>query len=167
MASEKILNAKKEKVAALVEKMQGAKSVILVDYKGISVSVDTKLRAEMREAGVQYMVEKNSILSHVFDKSGLDAIKGSLEGATAVAFSTEDAVAPARVLQKYSDLSKAVFNIKSGVVDGRAVDAAEIKSIALLPNRDTLIAMVCGALNGTIAALARALSEVAKQQEAA
>mgnify|MGYP000067390402 CR=1 FL=1 len=164
MPSEKILQAKKEKVKVLAEKMQGAASVVLVDYKGISVSTDTSLRAEMRENGVTYMVEKNSILSHVFDATGLTALKDDLKGTVAIAFSADDAVAPARVLQKYADKSKDIFNLKSGIVDGKIVNAAELKGIAMLPDRNTLIAMVCGALNGTISGLARALSEVVKQK---
>ena len=160
MPSEKILQAKKEKVKVLAEKMQGAASVVLVDYKGISVSTDTSLRAEMRENGVTYMVEKNSILSHVFDATGLTALKDDLKGTVAIAFSADDAVAPARVLDK----SKDIFNLKSGIVDGKIVNAAELKGIAMLPDRNTLIAMVCGALNGTISGLARALSEVVKQK---
>ena len=121
MPSEKILQAKKEKVKVLAEKMQGAASVVLVDYKGISVSTDTSLRAEMRENGVTYMVEKNSILSHVFDATGLTALKDDLKGTVAIAFSADDAVAPARVLQKYADKSKDIFNLKSGIVDGKIV----------------------------------------------
>lgn len=165
MPSAKILDAKKEKVAALSQKMKGSASVVLVDYKGITVSTDTKLRAEMRENGVHYMVEKNSILSHVFEAAGIVGISDSLKGTIAVAFS-DDPVAPARVLQKYSDKSKDVFNLKAGVIDGKVVDAVELKAIATLPDRNTLIAMVCGALNGTISGLARALSEVANQKSA-
>lgn len=162
MPSEKILAAKKEKVAALAEKMKGSAAVVLVDYKGITVSTDTKLRAEMRENGVTYLVEKNSILLHVLETAGINGISDSLKGTVAVAFS-EDPIAPARILQKYADKSKDVFNLKTGVIDGKVVDAVELKSIAALPDKNTLIAMVCGALNGTISGLARALSEVAKK----
>lgn len=166
MPSAKILEAKKEKVQALTQKMNGSASVVLVDYKGISVETDTKLRAEMRENGVHYMVEKNSILSHVFDGAGLESLKGELKGTIAVAFCADDAVAPARILQKYADKSKDVFNLKAGVIDGKTVGTDELKAIAMLPDRNTLIAMVCGALNGTVAGLARALSEVSKQKSA-
>lgn len=166
MPSAKILETKQAKVQALTEKIKGSAAVVLVDYKGINVETDTQLRAEMRENGVTYLVEKNSILSHVMDGVGMSELKEQLKGTVAIAFSEDDAVAPARILQKYSDKSKDIFNLKAGVIDGKVVSSDEIKSIALLPDRNTLIAMVCGALNGTISGLARALSEVAKKQSA-
>ncbi len=166
MASEKILQQKQQKVNDVAEKFKNAASIVLVDFKGINVADDTKLRAELRAAGVEYNVEKNSILDHACDKAGLADFKPTLVGTTAYVIASDDALAPARILMKYSDKGKDKFNVKIGLLDGKIINADEIKAIANLPDRDTLIAMVCGALNGTISGLARALSEVAKKQSA-
>ena len=167
MASEKILEQKKARVAEIKELLSGAASVVVVDYKGISVADDTKLRAELREAGVQYLVIKNSMLRFAFEGSGLEELLPLLSGTTAIAVSKEDPVAPSRVIQKYSDQLKTVFNVKAGMVDGSFFSAEQIKSVAMLPSREGLIAQVAGSLNGIIASLARGLSEVAKKNEAA
>ena len=167
MASEKILEQKKARVEEIKEVLNGAASIVVVDYKGISVADDTKLRAELREAGVQYFVLKNSILRFAFKDCGLDELLPTLTGTTAIAVSKDDPIAPSKVMQKYSDQLKKVFNIKAGMVDGSYADAEQIKAIAMLPSRDGLIAQIAGSLNSIIASLARGLSEVAKQKEAA
>lgn len=166
MPSNKILEEKKQKVAAIAEKLKAASSIVLVDYKGINVADDTKLRAELREAGVSYSVEKNSLLSFACKAAGFEEFVPHLAGTTAIAIGSDDALAPARVLNKYSEKGKDKFNVKIGYVDGRIVGVEEVKALALLPDRNTLIAMVCGALNGTISGLARALNEVAQKQSA-
>jgi len=165
LPSEKILEEKKRKVQEIRDKLSGAASVILVDYKGISVAADTRLRAELRAAGVDYFVLKNSLLRFALEDAGLEDFLPYLKGSSAVAVSG-DAMAPSKVIQKYSDSLRDIFNVKSGYVDGKFVTAAEVKSIASLPPRDVLVAMVAGSLNGIVASLARALSEVAKKQAA-
>lgn len=167
MPSERILEQKKQRIAEIKDKLEKAKSVVLVDYKGINVADDTKLRADMREADVEYTVIKNSLLQYAFEQAGMGDILPELVGTTAVAISYEDAIAPAKVLQQYSDKLKKVFNIKAGYIDGELTDADTLRAIALLPSKDTLVAMVAGSLNGIIASLARGLSEVAKKQESA
>lgn len=166
MPSNAILEQKKQQVKSLAEKLKSASSIVLVDYKGINVADDTKLRSELREAGVTYAVEKNSILKFACTEAGLNEFVPTLVGSTAFAIGSEDAIAPARILMKYSDKNKDKFNVKIGFIDGRVIDAGEVKAISMLPDRNTLIAMVCGALNGTISGLARALNEVAKKQTA-
>ncbi len=162
MASEKILESKKAQVAAMTELFKNAKSIVLVDYKGISVADDTKLRSELREEGVKYSVLKNSILAFAAQEVGLDEMLPALNGTTAVAVG-DDEVAPARVIQKYASKNKNFFNFKVGYVDGKFMDAAGLQAIASLPSRDGLIAQVAGSLNGIIASLARAVNEVAKK----
>jgi len=166
MASEKVLNEKKIIVKALADKLKNAKSIVLVDYKGINVDNDTKLRSELRAEGVDYSVVKNSLLEFACKEAGFDEFVPSLAGTTALAVS-QDEVAPARVIQKYAAKNKTVFNFKIGYIGGKYMEPAELKAIATLPSRDTLIAQVAGSFNSIIASFARAISEVAKKQEEA
>ena len=103
MPSEKTLSAKKERVAQLVEMLKNSAAGVLVDYKGITVEEDTKLRKELREAGVSYFVEKNTILRFALKEAGLDGITNVLEGTTAIAISNDDQTAPARILGKFAE----------------------------------------------------------------
>lgn len=164
MANERILNEKKAAVAALVEKLQAANAVILVDYRGIDVADDTALRKDLREAGVEYKVIKNSIMKHACELAGMEALVGELKGTVSVAIS-EDEIAPCRVLHKYADRYSDKFNVKAGFIDGQLVDTAMIRTLSKLPGREGMVGMVAGALNSIIASLARGLSEVAKQKE--
>lgn len=166
MPSEKVLSEKKLQVSALVEKLKSAKSIVLVDYKGINVENDTKMRAELRAENVYYTVVKNTLLNLACKEVGLEEFIPTLKGTTALALS-EDEVAPARIMQKYAAKSADVFNFKIGQISGKYMNADELKSIAMLPPRDVLIAQVAGSFNSIIASLARAISEVAKQQETA
>jgi len=165
MPSDKILMQKQETVDLISDKLKAAVSIVAVDYKGISVANDTALRAEMRQNNVEYFVIKNSILKYAFEKSGHEELNSILVGSTALAISTEDEVAPLKVVQKYADRLRDIYNTKKGYVGGRYIEPAEIKAITALPPRETLIAMVAGTFNGIIASFARAISEVAKQRE--
>ncbi|MBQ2998346.1 MAG: 50S ribosomal protein L10, partial [Oscillospiraceae bacterium] len=118
MASEKILQAKKEAVAELVEKLKVAKSGVLVDYVGINVADDTKLRRELREAGVEYTVIKNSILRFAAKEAGYGELDAFLSGSTALALSNDDPVAPAKILGKFAEGSNGKFSLKAGFVEG-------------------------------------------------
>ena len=157
MPSEKILTQKQAEVAALTEKLQASVAGVLVDYKGISVLNDTKLRKELREAGVEYTVIKNSMLSRAFKNVGFEALESVLEGTTAIAVST-DAVAGAKILQKYADDPKTTFSIKGGFVEGNVIDAAGVASLAKLPSREELVAMTLRGLNGPISGLVNVLN---------
>ena len=117
MASEKILQAKKEAVAELVEKLKAAKSGVLVDYVGINVADDTKLRRELREAGVEYTVIKNSILRFAAKEAGYGELDAYLSGSTALALSNDDPVAPAKILGKFAEGSNGKFSLKAGFVE--------------------------------------------------
>jgi len=168
LPSEKILENKKRMVEDISEKLKDAAAIILVDYKGINVSNDTALRSEMRESGVEYFVAKNSIMKYVCESIGLEEFIPSLEGTTSIAVSKDDAIAPARIIQKYTDKlrGKGIFKSKIGYIDGKYADPDQIRVIAKLPSREVLVAQVAGSLNGIIASLARAISEVANKQSA-
>jgi len=164
LPSEKILNEKKEKVRELAEKLSGAAAVVLVDYKGINVDNDTKLRAELRAENVHYTVVKNTILSRACQDSGLEDLIPVLSGTTALALS-DDEVAPARIIQKYVSRYRDIFNFKMGYVSGKVVGPDELRVIAQLPSREGLVAQVAGSFSSIISSLARAVSEVQKKME--
>ncbi len=157
MPSEKILEAKKQLVREMSEKVKSAKSIILADYRGLTVDQDTKLRKAMREAGIEYKVVKNSITAFAAKENGLDDLTPFLNGPTAVAMSDTDAVAPAKVLAKFAKDFTAL-EIKAGVVEGKVVNVAEVNAIAELPSKEELIAKVVGGLNGPIYGFANVLS---------
>lgn len=166
MPSEKILLEKQAIVKELSERLQASKSIVLVDYKGINVESDTKMRADMREEDVDYRVVKNSLLTFACKDAGMEDFVPALVGSTAIAMS-DDEVAPARILHKYASKNKNALGFKIGFIDGKYMDADELKALASLPSREGLVAQVAGTLNGIVAALARALNEVAKQEPAA
>ena len=177
MPSEKVLTQKQQIVEGLVERISRSAAGVLVDYKGISVEADTKLRRELREAGVEYTVVKNTLLRFAAEKTGLSELSEVLNGTTAFATSENDPVAAAKLLQKYADNSLGAFSIKAGFVDGKAIDAEGVKALAKLPSREVLIAQVLGGLNapitgfvnvlnGNIRGLVVALNAIAEQKSA-
>ena len=159
MPSEKVLELKKQQVADLKARLDGACAGVLVDYRGISVADDTQLRKELREAGVQYTVSKNTLLHLAFAGTPYEALDSVLEGTTAIATSTDDYVAAARILGKYADKSDS-FNLKGGFLDDEVSDLAKLQSLAKLPSREVLLATVLSAFNAPIAAFARAIQAV-------
>ena len=170
MPSEKTLSAKKERVAQLVEMLKNSAAGVLVDYKGITVEEDTKLRKELREAGVSYFVEKNTILRFALKEAGLDGITNVLEGTTAIAISNDDQTAPARILGKFAeDCKDEKFFLKAGYIGEVDVyDEAGVKALSKIPSRETLLAQLVGSLQGPIQKLAATLQAVVdKDNEAA
>lgn len=159
MASEKVLELKKQQVAETTDLFKNSIAGVVVDYKGITVEQDTKLRKELREANVRYTVLKNTILRMAADNAELSELKDSFKGTTAVAFSPEDHTAAARILHQFASKCP-TFSIKSGFLEGKAVDLATIEALAKLPSRDILLATVCNAFNAPIAALARAVQAI-------
>ena len=133
MPSEKILTEKQAYVAALKEKIANSVAGVVVDYKGINVADDTKLRKELREAGVEYFVVKNTMLRLAISGTELEGMNDVLEGTTALAIAKEDRIAAARILCKYSDAAKDKFNVKVGYMDGKLMDKASVEEIAKLP----------------------------------
>ena len=165
MPSQKILEEKKQIVAGIADQLKGAVAGVLVNYSGITVEDDTKLRKELREAGVQYGVVKNTLLKRAADEIGMNGLDPVLEGTTALATSTQDYSAAARILSKYAKDSK-TFEVKSGFADGKVLSVEEIDALAKLPSREVLLAMVLGAMNATITGLAVALNAVVEKQQA-
>lgn len=154
-----VLEQKQQQVAALTEKLSAAVTGVVVDYKGINVADDTALRKELREAGVDYFVVKNTLLSRAIEGTDLEDMKSVLEGTTAIALSNEDYTAAARILCKFAE-SHENFKVKSGFLDGKVVDVATIDSLAKLPSKEVLLATVLGAFQAPIAAFARAVQAI-------
>ena len=150
MPSEKVLELKKQKVADLSAQLKNACAGVVVDYKGINVADDTKLRKELREAGVHYAVVKNTLLHLAVQDAGLQELDNVLSGTTAIALSEDDYVA---------DASK-TFTVKSGFLDGDVIGLEKINSLAKLPSREILLATVCNAFNAPIASFARAIQAI-------
>lgn len=169
MPNAKVLEQKKAIVADLAEKMKNASCGVLVDYKGINVEDDTKLRAEMRQNNVEYAVIKNNLIRFAAKEVGFDALDEVLHGTTAIAISMDDVIAPAKIIADYAKKDEKVFNIKAGFVEGRVIDAAEVKQLAATPSREVLLAKMLGSLKGPITSLAIALNAIVekKQQETA
>ena len=160
MPSEKVLEAKKAQVAEVIEVLKGAQTGVLVDYRGLTVEEDTALRTKLREANVKYFVMKNTLLLRAAKEVGLEALEEALHGPTAIAVSTEDAVAPAKVLSDFAKENEKL-EIKSGFMEGAVMSLDEIKTLAATPNMETLIAKMMGSLNSSISALARTLAAIA------
>ena len=170
MPSAKVLESKKAKVEAITEQLKNAAAGVIVDYKGISVADDTKLRKELREAGVVYYVEKNSMLRFALRNVGLEGLENVLEGTTAIALSNDDQTAPARILGKYIEGAddKSTFSMKAGFIGTEIYDAQGGLALSKIPSREVLLAQLVGSLQGPIqklAALLKAVSE--KDGEAA
>ena len=159
MPSTAVLEKKKQIVADLSERIKNSCAGVVVDYKGINVEDDTKLRKELREAGVEYTVVKNSILGRAAQDAGLEGLDSVLEGTTAIATSADDYVASARILQKYAD-SHDNFSLKSGYLDGEIISMEKLIALAKLPSREVLLATVCSVFNAPIAAFARGVQAI-------
>lgn len=168
MASEKVIAQKQEIVANLKEKLTGSVAGVLVDYKGINVAEDTKLRKELREAGVGYTVVKNTLLKFAIDEVGFGALDAHLSGTTALAVSKEDPVIAAKILAKYAEDSKGQFSIKAGFLDGEVIDSDKVIAVGKLPSKEQLLVQLLSVLNGNIRGLAVALNAIAEkgQEEA-
>ncbi len=163
MPSNAILEQKKQAVAELAEKIRNSVSGVLVNYQGITVEDDTAMRKALREAGVKYMVVKNTLTGRACDEVGFGDMKQYLNGMTAIAISNEDAVAPAKVLKKYADKVES-FQILAGYVDGAVIDAKTVGELADIPSRETLIAKFLGSIQSPLYGLAYALQAIADKQ---
>ena len=166
MASEKILAGKKSYVEGVKEIIGASMGGVVFNYKGITVEEDTKLRKELREAGVHYEVIKNTMLKIAVKGTPIEGISEFLAGSTAVAIaSNEDPLAAARILNKFCEASKGKYEIKGGYLDGEVLDVAGVQKIANLPNREGLLSMLLSALQGNLSGLARVINAVKEQKE--
>ena len=158
--------AKVELKQPIVDEISGvikdAQSVVVVDYRGLTVSEDTQLRKQLREAGVSYKVYKNTLVSRAVEGTEFESLRDVLEGPSAFAVSTDDATAPARILAKFAKTAPAL-EIKAGVVEGTYYDAEGMKAIASVPSRDELLSKLLGSLQSPITNLARVLNQIAEQ----
>ncbi|HCJ01633.1 MAG TPA: 50S ribosomal protein L10 [Clostridiales bacterium] len=152
------LEEKKKLVEELKEKIGAAKSVVIVDYKGLSVFEDTELRKTLREANVEYRVLKNRLMQKAFNELGYSDFDEALNGPTAVAFANGDPVAPAKILLDSADKTKKL-TVKCGMVDGTYINVDGVKELATLPPKEVLLAKLLGTLEAPISGLARVLNE--------
>lgn len=177
MPSEKILEEKRKQVENLSQELMTANVGVLVNFKGITVENDTKLRKELREGGCNYRVVKNTLLKRAFAEAGIEGLDDCLSGTTAIAYAADDYATGPKVLSKYAEDLKE-FEIKGGFIDGDMVDAGQINALAKLPSKETLVAQTlyglnapiqgfATVLNGTIRALALVLNAIAEKENAA
>lgn len=157
MPSTAVLEMKKQQVAALSDRIKNSCAGVVVDYKGITVSDDTQLRHELREAGVHYTVIKNTLLGRAAEAAGLEGLESVLEGTTAIATCDDDYVASARILQKFAD-GHDNFAIKSGYLDGKVIALDEVIALSKLPSREAMLAQIASLVVEPIACIARAVA---------
>lgn len=165
MPSEKILEQKKQQVTELTEAFKGANVGVLVNYSGINVEDDTKLRKQLREAGCTYKVVKNTLLQRAFEAAGIEGMDEFLNGTTAIAYSNEGYTDAPRILYDYAK-DHENFNVKCGFFDGSFMDAAEVERLAKIPSKEVLLAQVVGGFNAPIQSLVIALNAIAEKQSA-
>ena len=164
--SEAIIAKKAQQVAEVAEQFKNASSVVVVDYLGITVEEATNLRAELRKAGVQFAVIKNSILTRAAKEAGLEGMDDIFKGPSAVAFSNDDVVAPAKILADFAKKVEAL-EIKAGVIEGKVSSKEEIEALAKLPNREGLLSMLLSVLQAPVRNTALAIKAVADQKDGA
>ncbi|MEH6890438.1 50S ribosomal protein L10 [Bacillus sp. JJ864] len=160
----KAIEAKQHVVTEIAGKLSESKSTIVVDYRGLTVSEVTELRKALREAGVEFKVYKNSLTRRAAEVAELTELNEYLTGPNAIAFSNEDVVAPAKVLNDFAKNHEAL-EIKAGVIEGKLVTVDEVKAIATLPSREGLLSMLLSVLQAPIRNLALATKAVADQKE--
>ena len=149
-------------VAAIAEDIKDAQSVVLVDYRGLTVAQDTELRKQLREAGVIYKVCKNTMMKRAFEGTEFAGLEEYLEGPSALVVSKDDATAPARIICKFAKTAEAL-EVKAGVVEGNVYDAAGINELSKVPSREELLSKLLGSLQSPITNLARVLNQIAEK----
>ena len=148
-------------VAAIAEDVKDATSVVIVDYRGLTVAQDTELRKQLREAGIIYKVCKNTMMKRAFEGTEFEGLAQYLEGPSAMAVSKDDATAPARILCKFAkDADK--LEVKAGVVEGTVYDEAGVKALATIPSREELLSKLLGSIQSPIANFARVIKQIAE-----
>ena len=159
MPSNSILAQKQQVVADLAEQIKNSAAGVIVNYQGITVDADTKMRKALREAGVKYVVMKNTLTGRACDEVGYGELKQYLNGMTAIAISENDPVVAAKVLKEYAEKVES-FNILAGYVDGEVIDAAKVNALAEIPNKETLIAKLLGSIRSPLYSFAYAIQAV-------
>jgi large subunit ribosomal protein L10 len=164
MPNARVLEEKKRIVEEVTEKLKNSASTIITDYRGLSVAEVTELRKQLREAGVEFKVLKNTLVRRATAQAEMTELDEHLVGPTAVAFSAEDPVAAAKVLSKFAK-SNENLKLKVGVVEGKIISVDEIKALADLPSREGLLSMLLSVLQAPIRNFALAVKAVAEQKE--
>ncbi|HFI1040213.1 TPA: 50S ribosomal protein L10 [Streptococcus agalactiae] len=162
--SEAIIAKKAEQVELIAEKMKAAASIVVVDSRGLTVEQDTNLRRSLRESDVEFKVIKNSILIRAAEKAGLEDLKELFVGPSAVAFSNEDVIAPAKVISDFAKDAEAL-EIKGGSVDGKFTSVEEINALAKLPDKEGMLSMLLSVLQAPVRNVAYAVKAVAEKDE--
>ena len=160
------IEIKKPIVEEISAAIKDAQSVVLVDYRGLTVAQDTELRKQLREAGITYKVYKNTMMNFAFKGTDFEALAPYLDGPNAMAVSTTDATAPARILAKFAQTAKQL-EIKAGVVEGTVYDANGMKAISEIPSREELLSKLLGSIQSPIANFARCMNQLAEKGGAA
>ena len=160
------IEIKKPIIEEISATIKDAQSVVLVDYRGLTVAQDTELRKQLREAGITYKVYKNTMMNFAFKGTDFEALAPYLDGPNAMAVSTTDATAPARVLAKFAQTAKQL-EIKAGVVEGTVYDANGMKAISEIPSREELLSKLLGSIQSPIANFARCMNQLAEKGGAA
>ncbi|GAB4074374.1 50S ribosomal protein L10 [Barrientosiimonas marina] len=164
MANSNIIEQKSQLVDAIAEKFRNSQSTILVDYRGLDVAEADELRRQLREAGVEFKVYKNSMLRRAADAVDLGALSDTLVGPTAVAFSNDDVVAPAKILNNFAKEHPAL-ELKGGVIEHEVATLEQITELADLPNYEGMVAMLLSVLQAPVRNLAYGVQAVADQKE--
>ena len=156
---------KKPVIDEIAANIADAQSVVIVDYCGLTVEQDTRLRKELRENGIIYKVYKNNMMNFAFKGTDCESLSQHLEGPNAIAISKTDATAPARILAKFAKDAKAL-EIKGGIVEGTYYDASGMEAISKIPSREELLGKLLGSIQSPIANFARVISQIADAKEA-
>jgi large subunit ribosomal protein L10 len=164
LANAKVIQAKQESVDAVTAKLRESVTTVVVDYRGLNVAQVTELRKQLREAGIEFQVLKNSLLRRAAAAAELTELDSVLTGPTAIAFSVNDVVAPAKILNDFAKKNDAL-ELKGAVVEGRVIGVEEVKALAELPSRDGLLSMLLSVLQAPVRNFALAVKAVAEKEE--
>ncbi|WP_440113208.1 50S ribosomal protein L10 [Paenibacillus sp. QZ-Y1] len=164
MANAKVIQAKQESVDAVTAKLRESATTVVVDYRGLNVAQVTELRKQLREAGIEFQVLKNTLLRRAATAAELGELNEVLTGPTAIAFSADDVVAPAKILNDFAKKNDAL-ELKGAVVEGRVIGAEEVKALAELPSREGLLSMLLSVLQAPVRNFALAVKAVADKEE--
>ncbi|RAV10244.1 50S ribosomal protein L10 [Paenibacillus contaminans] len=165
MANAKILGEKSQLVSEVTTKLRESSCTVVADYRGLTVSQVTELRKQLRQAGVEFQVVKNTLVRRATAEAELTDLDQYLTGPTAIAFSKDDAVAPAKILSDFAKKNDKL-SVKAGVVEGKVVDQTQIKALAELPSREGLLSMLLSVLQAPMRNFALAVKAVSEKQEA-
>ena len=162
MASAAIQSQKALIIDEISEAIKDAESIVVVDYRGLTVEQDTQLRKSLREEGVNYKVYKNTFITSAIKGTGFEELTTYLEGPTAIAISKSDATAPARVIAKFAKTAPKL-EVKGGIVEGNLYDAKGIASVATIPSRDELLSRLLGSMQSPVTNFARVIKQIAEK----